>query len=72
MLKQDRLDIDWEAFNEQLDNRVDVEVSRGALLENVYDKEGYEQIPNELQSILNQLNAQKIMYESHTFVPLLP
>jgi len=72
LLKQDRLDIDWHAFNKQLDNRDNVEVSRGALLENVYDKEGYEQIPDELQAILNQLNAQKIMYESDTFVPLLP
>ena len=67
MLKQDTLDIDWVAFNKQLDKRVDVEVSRGALLENVYDKEGYEQIPDQLQAILNQLNAQKIMYESDTF-----
>jgi hypothetical protein len=72
LLKQDTLDIDWVAFNKQLDKRVDVEVSRGALLENVYDKEGYEQIPDQLQAILNQLNAQKIMYESDTFVPLLP
>ena len=60
MLKQDTLDIDWVAFNKQLDKRVDVEVSRGALLENVYDKEGYEQIPDQLQAILNQLNAQKM------------
>ena len=72
MLKQDRLDINWVAFNKQLDNRDNVQVSRGALLENVYDKEGYEQIPAELQTLLNQLNAQKIMYESDTFVPLLP
>ena len=72
MLAQDRLNIDWPAFNQQLDSRYNVEVSRGALLENVYDKEGYEEIPEELQGLLNKLNAQKIMYESDTFVPLLP